>query len=407
MNNSEPAVVATLPPQSDNTKSEVHKVADNRREALQNQVDQMTKLQVIEQAGNRIRKLQDDIAKLQAQIDTKNRVINNLSNNQKSAGEMELMKARDEGRRIVDEANSYYQRKKAEADDVLMKAKSDAQEIINSNTQVVRSDIRKLENTRGKEKQRAVQFLNHLLDSYDMMSGKVDQQGSNIRDMQRSIRQIISEIEAEQFSTFSLGDYGYQDFDVPEDKPQPGMTGGLDNETLSAILDDTGSSHPYDDSSDLSSLAEPPVQQNGGSQASNSALEALLGDDDMDIDDDDDIPNVDAPDESAQVSFTDSFPPVAAQPPQQSANVDDFDDSVSRFSESHDVSDLNMSSFGIDDSDDYGGFGDSDSYSSDADVEDIIDGGTNNNGNGSGKPKSSGSSRIRPPKMTSAPAEWI
>ena len=123
----------------------------------------MTKLQVIEQAGNRIRNLQDDIAKLQAQIDTKNRVIKNLSNNQKNASEMELMKARDEGRRIVEEANSYYQRKKAEADDVLAKAKTDAQEIINSNTQVVRSDIRKLENTRGHEKQRAVQFLRHLL----------------------------------------------------------------------------------------------------------------------------------------------------------------------------------------------------------------------------------------------------
>ena len=384
-------------------RSEVHKVADNRREALQTQVDQMTKLQVIEQAGNRIRKLQDEITKLQSQIDTKNRVINNLSNNQKSASEMELMKARDEGRRIVDEANSYYQRKKAEADDVLMMAKSDAQEIINSNTQVVRSDIRKLENTRGHEKQRAVQFLKHLLDSYDMMSGKVDQQGSNIRDMQRSIRQIISEIEAEQFSTFSLGDYGYQDFDVPEDKPQPGMTGGLDNETLSAILDDTGSSHPYDDSSDLSSLAEP--AQDNGQNASNSALEALLGDDGLDLDDSDDMSDIDAPDESAQVSFTDSFPPVAAQPKQNVSNVDDFNDSVSRFSESHDVSDLNMSSFGIDDSDDYGGFGDSGSYGDDSDVSDIIDGGSRNDSTNEESKK--GNSRIRPPKMTSAPAEWI
>lgn len=381
-----------------NIRSEVHKVADNRREALQTQVDQMTKLQVIEQAGNRIRNLQDDIAKLQAQIDTKNRVIKNLSNNQKNASEMELMKARDEGRRIVDEANSYYQRKKAEADDVLAKAKTDAQEIINSNTQVVRSDIRKLENTRGHEKQRAVQFLRHLLDSYDMMSGKVDQQGSNIRDMQRSIRQIISEIEAEQFSTFSLGDYGYRDFDVPTDEPQPGMTGGLDNETLSAILDDTGSSRPYDDSSDLSSLASPASPQGG--KVSNDALEALLGDDDdLDLDDGDDMPDIATPDESAQVSFTDSFPPVSAQP-QPQAN-DDFDDSVSRFSESHDVSDLNMSSFGIDDSDDYGGFGDSGSYSQDSAVDDIIDGSSGTAGSKGGK------SRIRPPKMTSAPAEWI
>lgn len=381
-----------------NIRSEVHKVADNRREALQTQVDQMTKLQVIEQAGNRIRNLQDDIAKLQAQIDTKNRVIKNLSNNQKNASEMELMKARDEGRRIVDEANSYYQRKKAEADDVLAKAKTDAQEIINSNTQVVRSDIRKLENTRGHEKQRAVQFLRHLLDSYDMMSGKVDQQGSNIRDMQRSIRQIISEIEAEQFSTFSLGDYGYRDFDVPTDEPQPGMTGGLDNETLSAILDDTGSSRPYDDSSDLSSLASPASLQGG--KVSNDALEALLGDDDdLDLDDGDDMPDIATPDESAQVSFTDSFPPVSAQP-QPQAN-DDFDDSVSRFSESHDVSDLNMSSFGIDDSDDYGGFGDSGSYSQDSAVDDIIDGSSGTAGSKGGK------SRIRPPKMTSAPAEWI
>lgn len=379
-----------------NIRSEVHKVADNRREALQTQVDQMTKLQVIEQAGNRIRNLQDDIAKLQAQIDTKNRVIKNLSNNQKNASEMELMKARDEGRRIVEEANSYYQRKKAEADDVLAKAKTDAQEIINSNTQVVRSDIRKLENTRGHEKQRAVQFLRHLLDSYDMMSGKVDQQGSNIRDMQRSIRQIISEIEAEQFSTFSLGDYGYRDFDVPTDEPQPGMTGGLDNETLSAILDDTGSSRPYDDSSDLSSLASPASPQGG--KASNDALEALLGDDDdLDLDDGDDMPDIATPDESAQVSFTDSFPPVSAQP----QGADDFDDSVSRFSESHDVSDLNMSSFGIDDSDDYGGFGDSGSYSQDSAVDDIIDGSSGTAGSKSGK------SRIRPPKMTSAPAEWI
>lgn len=379
-----------------NIRSEVHKVADNRREALQTQVDQMTKLQVIEQAGNRIRNLQDDIAKLQAQIDTKNRVIKNLSNNQKNASEMELMKARDEGRRIVEEANSYYQRKKAEADDVLAKAKTDAQEIINSNTQVVRSDIRKLENTRGHEKQRAVQFLRHLLDSYDMMSGKVDQQGSNIRDMQRSIRQIISEIEAEQFSTFSLGDYGYRDFDVPTDEPQPGMTGGLDNETLSAILDDTGSSRPYDDSSDLSSLASPVSPQGG--KASNDALEALLGDDDdLDLDDGDDMPDIATPDESAQVSFTDSFPPVSAQP----QATDDFDDSVSRFSESHDVSDLNMSSFGIDDSDDYGGFGDSGSYSQDSAVDDIIDGSS-----GTAAPKG-GKSRIRPPKMTSAPAEWI
>ena len=381
-----------------NIRSEVHKVADNRREALQTQVDQMTKLQVIEQAGNRIRNLQDDIAKLQAQIDTKNRVIKNLSNNQKNASEMELMKARDEGRRIVDEANSYYQRKKAEADDVLAKAKTDAQEIINSNTQVVRSDIRKLENTRGHEKQRTVQFLRHLLDSYDMMSGKVDQQGSNIRDMQRSIRQIISEIEAEQFSTFSLGDYGYRDFDVPTDEPQPGMTGGLDNETLSAILDDTGSSRPYDDSSDLSSLASPASPQGG--KVSNDALEALLGDDDdLDLDDGDDMPDIATPDESAQVSFTDSFPPVSAQP-QPQAN-DDFDDSVSRFSESHDVSDLNMSSFGIDDSDDYGGFGDSGSYSQDSAVDDIIDGSSGTAGSKGGK------SRIRPPKMTSAPAEWI
>ena len=371
-------------------------MADNRREALQTQVDQMTKLQVIEQAGNRIRNLQDDIAKLQAQIDTKNRVIKNLSNNQKNASEMELMKARDEGRRIVEEANSYYQRKKAEADDVLAKAKTDAQEIINSNTQVVRSDIRKLENTRGHEKQRAVQFLRHLLDSYDMMSGKVDQQGSNIRDMQRSIRQIISEIEAEQFSTFSLGDYGYRDFDVPTDEPQPGMTGGLDNETLSAILDDTGSSRPYDDSSDLSSLASPVSPQGG--KASNDALAALLGDDDdLDLDDGDDMPDIATPDESAQVSFTDSFPPVSAQP----QATDDFDDSVSRFSESHDVSDLNMSSFGIDDSDDYGGFGDSGSYSQDSAVDDIIDGSS-----GTAAPKG-GKSRIRPPKMTSAPAEWI
>lgn len=379
-----------------NIRSEVHKVADNRREALQTQVDQMTKLQVIEQAGNRIRNLQDDIAKLQAQIDTKNRVIKNLSNNQKNASEMELMKARDEGRRIVEEANSYYQRKKAEADDVLAKAKTDAQEIINSNTQVVRSDIRKLENTRGHEKQRAVQFLRHLLDSYDMMSGKVDQQGSNIRDMQRSIRQIISEIEAEQFSTFSLGDYGYRDFDVPTDEPQPGMTGGLDNETLSAILDDTGSSRPYDDSSDLSSLASPVSPQGG--KASNDALEALLGDDDdLDLDDGDDMPDIATPDESVQVSFTDSFPPVSAQP----QGTDDFDDSVSRFSESHDVSDLNMSSFGIDDSDDYGGFGDSGSYSQDSAVDDIIDGSSGTAGSKGGK------SRIRPPKMTSAPAEWI
>lgn len=379
-----------------NIRSEVHKVADNRREALQTQVDQMTKLQVIEQAGNRIRNLQDDIAKLQAQIDTKNRVIKNLSNNQKNASEMELMKARDEGRRIVEEANSYYQRKKAEADDVLAKAKTDAQEIINSNTQVVRSDIRKLENTRGHEKQRAVQFLRHLLDSYDMMSGKVDQQGSNIRDMQRSIRQIISEIEAEQFSTFSLGDYGYRDFDVPTDEPQPGMTGGLDNETLSAILDDTGSSRPYDDSSDLSSLASPVSPQGG--KASNDALEALLGDDDdLDLDDGDDMPDIATPDESAQVSFTDSFPPVSAQP----QGTDDFDDSVSRFSESHDVSDLNMSSFGIDDSDDYGGFGDSGSYSQDSAVDDIIDGSSGTAGSKGRK------SRIRPPKMTSAPAEWI
>lgn len=379
-----------------NIRSEVHKVADNRREALQTQVDQMTKLQVIEQAGNRIRNLQDDIAKLQAQIDTKNRVIKNLSNNQKNASEMELMKARDEGRRIVEEANSYYQRKKAEADDVLAKAKTDAQEIINSNTQVVRSDIRKLENTRGHEKQRAVQFLRHLLDSYDMMSGKVDQQGSNIRDMQRSIRQIISEIEAEQFSTFSLGDYGYRDFDVPTDEPQPGMTGGLDNETLSAILDDTGSSRPYDDSSDLSSLASPASPQGG--KASNDALEVLLGDDDdLDLDDGDDMPDIATPDESAQVSFTDSFPPVSAQP----QGADDFDDSVSRFSESHDVSDLDMSSFGIDDSDDYGGFGDSGSYSQDSAVDDIIDGSSGTAGSKSGK------SRIRPPKMTSAPAEWI
>lgn len=377
-------------------RSEVHKVADNRREALQTQVDQMTKLQVIEQAGNRIRNLQDDIAKLQAQIDTKNRVIKNLSNNQKNASEMELMKARDEGRRIVEEANSYYQRKKAEADDVLAKAKTDAQEIINSNTQVVRSDIRKLENTRGHEKQRAVQFLRHLLDSYDMMSGKVDQQGSNIRDMQRSIRQIISEIEAEQFSTFSLGDYGYRDFDVPTDESQPGMTGGLDNETLSAILDDTGSSRPYDDSSDLSSLASPASPQGG--KASNDALEALLGDDDdLNLDDGDDMPDIATPDESAQVSFTDSFPPVSAQP----QGADDFDDSVSRFSESHDVSDLNMSSFGIDDSDDYGGFGDSGSYSQDSAVDDIIDGSSGTAGSKGGK------SRIRPPKMTSAPAEWI
>lgn len=377
-------------------RSEVHEVADNRREALQTQVDQMTKLQVIEQAGNRIRNLQDDIAKLQAQIDTKNRVIKNLSNNQKNASEMELMKARDEGRRIVEEANSYYQRKKAEADDVLAKAKTDAQEIINSNTQVVRSDIRKLENTRGHEKQRAVQFLRHLLDSYDMMSGKVDQQGSNIRDMQRSIRQIISEIEAEQFSTFSLGDYGYRDFDVPTDEPQPGMTGGLDNETLSAILDDTGSSRPYDDSSDLSSLASPASPQGG--KVSNDALEALLGDDDdLDLDDSDDLPDIATPDESAQVSFTDSFPPVSAQP----QGADDFDDSVSRFSESHDVSDLNMSSFGIDDSDDYGGFGDSGSYSQDSAVDDIIDGSSGTSGSKGGK------SRIRPPKMTSAPAEWI
>lgn len=379
-----------------NIRSEVHKVADNRREALQTQVDQMTKLQVIEQAGNRIRNLQDDIAKLQAQIDTKNRVIKNLSNNQKNASEMELMKARDEGRRIVEEANSYYQRKKADADDVLAKAKTDAQEIINSNTQVVRSDIRKLENTRGHEKQRAVQFLRHLLDSYDMMSGKVDQQGSNIRDMQRSIRQIISEIEAEQFSTFSLGDYGYRDFDVPTDEPQPGMTGGLDNETLSAILDDTGSSRPYDDSSDLSSLASPVSPQGG--KASNNALEALLGDDDdLDLDDGDDMPDIATPDESAQVSFTDSFPPVSAQP----QGADDFDDSVSRFSESHDVSDLNMSSFGIDDSDDYGGFGDSGSYSQDSAVDNIIDGSS-----GTARSKG-GKSRIRPPKMTSAPAEWI
>lgn len=371
-------------------------MADNRREALQTQVDQITKLQVIEQAGNRIRNLQDDIANLQAQIDTKNRVIKNLSNNQKNASEMELMKARDEGRRIVEEANSYYQRKKAEADDVLAKAKIDAQEIINSNTQVVRSDIRKLENTRGHEKQRAVQFLRHLLDSYDMMSGKVDQQGSNIRDMQRSIRQIISEIEAEQFSTFSLGDYGYRDFDVPTDEPQPGMTGGLDNETLSAILDDTGSSRPYDDSSDLSSLASPASPQGG--KASNDALEALLGDDDdLDLDDGDDISDIATPDESAQVSFTDSFPPVSAQP----QGTDDFDDSVSRFSESHDVSDLNMSSFGIDDSDDYGGFGDSGSYSQDSAVDDIIDGSSGTAGSKGGK------SRIRPPKMTSAPAEWI
>lgn len=381
-----------------NIRSEVHKVADNRREALQTQVDQMTKLQVIEQAGNRIRNLQDEISKLQAQIDTKNRVIKNLSNNQKNASEMELMKARDEGRRIVEEANSYYQRKKAEADDVLAKAKTDAQEIINSNTQVVRSDIRKLENTRGHEKQRAVQFLRHLLDSYDMMSGKVDQQGSNIRDMQRSIRQIISEIEAEQFSTFSLGDYGYRDFDVPTDEPQPGMTGGLDNETLSAILDDTGSSRPYDDSSDLSSLASPASPQGG--KASNDALEALLGDDDdLDLDDGDDMPDIATPDESAQVSFTDSFPPVSAQP--QPQGNDDFDDSVSRFSESHDVSDLNMSSFGIDDSDDYGGFGDSGSYSQDSAVDDIIDGSSGTAGSKGGK------SRIRPPKMTSAPAEWI
>ena len=373
-------------------------MADNRREALQTQVDQMTKLQVIEQAGNRIRNLQDEISKLQAQIDTKNRVIKNLSNNQKNASEMELMKARDEGRRIVEEANSYYQRKKAEADDVLAKAKTDAQEIINSNTQVVRSDIRKLENTRGHEKQRAVQFLRHLLDSYDMMSGKVDQQGSNIRDMQRSIRQIISEIEAEQFSTFSLGDYGYRDFDVPTDEPQPGMTGGLDNETLSAILDDTGSSRPYDDSSDLSSLASPASPQGG--KASNDALEALLGDDDdLDLDDGDDMPDIATPDESAQVSFTDSFPPVSAQP--QPQGNDDFDDSVSRFSESHDVSDLNMSSFGIDDSDDYGGFGDSGSYSQDSAVDDIIDGSSGTAGSKGGK------SRIRPPKMTSAPAEWI
>lgn len=379
-----------------NIRSEVHKVADNRREALQTQVDQMTKLQVIEQAGNRIRNLQDDIAKLQAQIDTKNRVIKNLSNNQKNASEMELMKARDEGRRIVEEANSYYQRKKAEADDVLAKAKTDAQEIINSNTQVVRSDIRKLENTRGHEKQRAVQFLRHLLDSYDMMSGKVDQQGSNIRDMQRSIRQIISEIEAEQFSTFSLGDYGYRDFDVPTDEPQPGMTGGLDNETLSAILDDTGSSRPYDDSSDLSSLASPASPQGG--KASNDALEALLGDDDdLDLDDGGDMPDIATPYEPAQVSFTDSFPPVSAQP----QGTDDFDDSVSRFSESHDVSDLNMSSFGIDDSDDYGGFGDSGSYSQDSAVDDIIDGSSGTAGSKGGK------SRIRPPKMTSAPAEWI
>lgn len=381
-----------------NIRSEVHKVADNRREALQTQVDQMTKLQVIEQAGNRIRNLQDEISKLQAQIDTKNRVIKNLSNNQKNASEMELMKARDEGRRIVEEANSYYQRKKAEADDVLAKAKTDAQEIINSNTQVVRSDIRKLENTRGHEKQRAVQFLRHLLDSYDMMSGKVDQQGSNIRDMQRSIRQIISEIEAEQFSTFSLGDYGYRDFDVPTDEPQPGMTGGLDNETLSAILDDTGSSRPYDDSSDLSSLASPASPQGG--KASNDALEALLGDDDdLDLDDGDDMPDIATPDESAQVSFTDSFPPVSAQP--QPQGNDDFDDSVSRFSESHDVSDLNMSSFGIDDSDDYGGFGNSGSYSQDSAVDDIIDGSSGTAGSKGGK------SRIRPPKMTSAPAEWI
>ena len=385
-------------------------MADNRREALQNQVDKMTKLQVIEQAGNRIRKLQADIAKLQAQIDTKNRVINSLSNNQKSASEMELMKARDEGRRIVDEANNYYQRKKAEADDVLSKAKVDAQEIINSNTQTVRSDIRKLENTRGHEKQRAVQFLKHLLDSYDMMSGKVDQQGSNIRDMQRSIRQIISEIEAEQFSTFSLGDYGYQDFDVPEETSQPGMTGGLDNETLSAILDDTGSSHPYDDSSDLSSLTQPVDQ---GGQASNQALEAILGDDDdLNLDDDsdeDDTTNVDEPDESAQVSFTDSFPPIATQGGQNGnsgSSVDDFDDSVSRFSESHDVSDLNMSSFGIDDSDDYGDFGDNVDYNDNgSNVENIIDGGISNGTQS--KPKNGSNSRIRPPKMTSAPAEWI
>ena len=229
-----------------------------------------------------------------------------------------------------------------------------------------------------------------------MMSGKVDQQGSNIRDMQRSIRQIISEIEAEQFSTFSLGDYGYRDFDVPTDEPQPGMTGGLDNETLSAILDDTGSSRPYDDSSDLSSLASPASPQGG--KASNDALEALLGDDDdLDLDDGDDISDIATPDESAQVSFTDSFPPVSAQP----QGTDDFDDSVSRFSESHDVSDLNMSSFGIDDSDDYGGFGDSGSYSQDSAVDDIIDGSSGTAGSKGGK------SRIRPPKMTSAPAEWI